>query len=152
MIAVRPTPAAVRSWAIPTRGECPLNPSPRPAAFAIAATRFEMARPVRSPNTRFRRATFSGRILRRAAAASGPTYSTVGTALVLELRTVARADPSPMSFTAPQRSSAASERRSMASRMTEAMAMTAWSWFTSPAKVRRTPSVAVGVGNPSLRW
>ena len=29
-------PAALRSWAMPTLGECPLNPSPRFAIFVAA--------------------------------------------------------------------------------------------------------------------
>ena len=37
-------PAALRSWTLPTRGECPLNPSPR-LAILVAAL---ILRPIRS--------------------------------------------------------------------------------------------------------
>ena len=33
MIATRPAPFAVRSWVMPTLGECPENPSPSPASL-----------------------------------------------------------------------------------------------------------------------
>ena len=58
---------------MPTRGEWPLKPSPSPAAFAMAASRQEMARPVRSPKTRSLGGASSGRMRRSAAAARGPT-------------------------------------------------------------------------------
>ena len=39
MIATRPAPCATRSCVIPTRGECPENPSPSPASLHIVAIR-----------------------------------------------------------------------------------------------------------------
>ena len=37
-------PAALRSWAMPTLGECPLNPSPRPAILVAALVLLEIWR------------------------------------------------------------------------------------------------------------
>ena len=45
-------PAAARSWAIPTLGECPLNPSPNPAYLAADLIRFDIARVERTRSTR----------------------------------------------------------------------------------------------------
>ena len=89
----------------------------------MAATRFETARPLRKPNTRFCRTTFSGKILRSAAVVAWPTYSSADDEAVLERRTLIRAEPSCTKVTSRQRRLAASERLSSASLMTEAMAM-----------------------------
>ena len=120
--AATEAPEATRSRAIPTWAECPENAPSSPAALAIAARWRAAERPERRPN---RRASgFSGRISRRSATVPFPRYWTAPSPSwsVFERRIVSRPDPSGRSSTSAHSSAAASERRSMASRMTEASA------------------------------